>query len=74
MSTKTWSVDDIRSLGVRVDLVTACQIVVGCGKTRAWELFHRGELPFPALRVGRKVVVPTAHLMKLLGLDEHQAA
>jgi hypothetical protein len=72
--TKTWTAEDVRALGVRTDLVTACQVVTGCGKNKAWELFHAGELPFPALKVGRRVVVPTAPLIRLLGLEETQAA
>ena len=72
--TRTWTADEVRALGVRVPLVTACQIVLGCGKNKAWELHHSGALPFPALKVGRKVVVPTAPLIKLLGLEESKAA
>lgn len=72
--TQTWTAADVRALGVRTDLVTACRIVLGIGKNRAWEAYHAGELPFPALKLGRRVIVPTAPLFKLLGLDENQAA
>lgn len=70
----TWTAEKVRALGVRTDLVTACSIALGCGKNKAWQLFHAGELPFPALRVGRRVVVPTAHLLVLLGLEETTGA
>lgn len=62
--------EEVRALGVRVDLVTACRIVFGCGKNKAWELFHADELPFPALRVGRRVVVPTRPLLAILGIGD----
>lgn len=67
---RAWTADEVRALGVRTDLVTAFAIVVGGGKNRAWQAYYNGELPFPALRVGRRVVCPTAPLLKLLGLDE----
>lgn len=63
-----WTADDLRSLGARTDLVTACAAVLGIGKTKAWEAFHRGELPFPTIRCGRRVVVPVAPLLELLRL------
>ena len=65
----TWTEADVRGLGVRTDLETACSVVLGVGRTRAYELLRAGELPFPVLRVGRRVAVPTAPLLRLLGLD-----
>ncbi len=67
---KTWTADEIRALGVRTDLVTACSIVYGIGKSAAWDRYHRGELGFPALRSGRGVVVPVAPLLKLMMVEE----
>lgn len=61
---RTWFEEDIRALGLRVDLVTACGIAYGVGRSRAWELFHAGELDFPAFRKGRKAWVPVEHLLK----------
>ncbi len=69
-SGKTWTADEIRALGVRTDLVTACSIIYGVGKTQAWERFHRGQLDFPAIRSGRGVVVPVAPLLKLMMIEE----
>jgi hypothetical protein len=59
---------DVDDLGVRTDLVTACRIALGVGSTTAYALAGRGELPFPAYRVGRQWVVPTAGLRAFLGL------
>lgn len=71
---QAWTTEDVRALGVRTDLTTACRIVIGCGKNKAWQLFHAGELPFPALRCGRNVVVPVRPLIKLLGLEDQISA
>lgn len=71
---RTWTADEVLALGVRTDLATACQILYGCGKNTAWEMYHAGTLPFPTLAVKRRVVVPTAPLVKLLGLTEEQPA
>ena len=67
---RAWSVDEVKALGTRTDLPIACQIVYGVSKNKAWEMYHAGELDFPALRCGRRVIVPVAPLLRLLGLDE----
>lgn len=65
---RAWTSEDVLGLGARTDLVTACDAVLGIGKTKAWEAFHRGELPFPTIQCGRRVVVPVAPLLELLRL------
>jgi hypothetical protein len=74
MKARTYTAEDVRALGVRTDLVTAYRIVIGGGKNAAYEAYHRGELPFPTLRVGRRIAVPVAPLIKLLGLEDSEAA
>lgn len=69
LSRHAWTLDDVKALGLRTDLVTACQIVYGCGKNKAWEMFHANELDFPALRVGRRVVVPVQAVKRLLEVE-----
>lgn len=70
----TWAM--IYALGVRTDLVTACSIVYGCGRTKAYEMLAAGKLDFPVLRAGNRVVVPMAPVLELLGIPppEHEAA
>lgn len=34
---KVWTVEQVRALGVRTDLATACAAVLGIGRTKAWE-------------------------------------
>jgi len=65
-----WTADEIRALGVRVDGVTACEIVYNVGRTRAYELLGAGEVDFPVIHRGRRYVVPTSALVALLGLGE----
>lgn len=65
---RVWTPDEVRALGVRTDLVTAYAIVVGAGRSAAWDAYHAGRLPFPTLRVGNRVVVPVAPLLALLGI------
>lgn len=65
---KVWTEADIDALGVRTDLVTACAILGIGSRTKAYELYRRGELPFPVIRAGSRIVCPTAPIRELLGL------
>ncbi len=67
----TWTADKVRRLGLRTDLVTAAD-VLGIGRTAAYDLARRGDFPVPVLRVGTRYVVPTAGLLRLLGVDAEQ--
>lgn len=72
--TRTWTPAEVRALGVRTDLVTACAVAYGVSRTKAYELHRRNELDFPAVRVGNRVVVPVAALCQFLGIElEHEA-
>ncbi len=73
MTTRSWTVEEIRALGVRTDLETAASIW-GIGRTKAFELARLGEFPSPVVRVGAKYVVPIAPLMRALGLLDEEAA
>lgn len=68
MTARAWTPDEVRSLGVRTDLVTACEIAYGAKRTKAYELHRRGELDFPAVRVGSRIIVPVAALCRFLGI------
>lgn len=65
---RSWTVEEVRALGVRCDLTTAGQ-VLGVGRTKAHDLARRGEFPVPVLRVGSRYVVPVAGLLRLLEVD-----
>jgi hypothetical protein len=71
---RTWSEDEIRALGVRTDLVTACGIAYGVGRSRAWTMFHAGLLDdFPVYRKGRRAWVPVEPLLRFV-LGQNQDA
>ena len=65
---RVWTVEEVRALGVRTDLVTAGEIL-GIGRTVAHQLARQGTFPTPVLRVGHKYVVPVAPLLELLGVS-----
>lgn len=64
-----FTAEEIRALGVRMHAVTACQIVYDVGRTRAYEMLRDGDHDLPVLRSGRKYVVPTSAVLRLLGLN-----
>lgn len=69
--TRTWTVEEIRALGVRTDVETAGSIY-GLGRTKSFELARNGEFPTKVLRLGAKYVVPVAPILRDLGVDaEH---
>ncbi|MBY5163133.1 helix-turn-helix domain-containing protein [Nitriliruptoria bacterium AS10] len=41
--------------------------ILGISRRAAYRAVHRGELP--AVRIGRRLLVPSARLLHLLGLD-----
>jgi excisionase family DNA binding protein len=46
--------------------------ILGLGRSAAYDAARRGEIP--SLRVGRRVLVPTARLRALLGVDVEPVA
>lgn len=65
---RLWTLDQIDALGVRTDLVTACDAALGVKRTKAYQLYHRGELPFTVIKAGSRYVVPVIEIKRLLGL------
>lgn len=41
----------------------------GVSKSHVYDLIQRGELGLPVIRLGQRVVIPTAEVRKALGLD-----
>jgi predicted DNA-binding transcriptional regulator AlpA len=48
--------------------VPSAAALLGCSPWTAYELIKRGEFPVSVLALGRKIRVPTAPLLDLLGL------
>lgn len=42
--------------------------ILGVNRQTAYAAVHRGEIP--SIKVGRRLIIPTAQLMKLLGTDD----
>lgn len=65
---KVWTRQDVENLGVRTTVEVAGSIL-GLSRTQAYGAIERGTFPVPVIRVGRRMVVPTAPILALLGLD-----
>jgi hypothetical protein len=61
-----WTIEAIRALGATTDVKTAGAIL-GIGRTKAYELAREGTFPVAVLRIGRRIMVPTPSILKLLG-------
>jgi len=59
---------ELLALPVTIDVPTAAR-ALGLGRSTAYELARRGEFPCRVLRVGSSYRVPTADLMRVLGID-----
>jgi hypothetical protein len=51
-----------------LDVPDAGRLAFGLGRAASYQAVHRGDLP--SIRCGRRIVVPTAALRRLLGLDQ----
>jgi len=62
---QTWTREQVVALGMTTDVETAAQIL-GIGRSKAYELARRGELPVKVRRIGRRYVVPVLPLLAYL--------
>ena len=63
------STDDFRALPPVLDVPTAGRLL-GLGRSAAYDLILAGAWPTPVLRLGRRLRIPTAPLLALLGLPQ----
>lgn len=66
---KVWTPEAVRELGVSADVPTAGAIL-GLGRDEAYRAVKRGTFPVEVVRVGRRIVVPTVPLLRLLGIED----
>jgi excisionase family DNA binding protein len=64
---ETLTFDQLYALPTVVDLMTAAR-ALGIGRTKAYRLAHDGQFPVRIIRVGTHYHIPTADLLKILGL------
>lgn len=65
---RSMTLAELRQLPVTVDLLTAAR-ALGLGRTTAYGLARAGQFPCPLVRAGRGYRVPTAALLRTLGID-----
>lgn len=66
---RAWTPEAVRELGVRTTVPIAGEILAGLSETQAYELAKRGDFPVPVMKVGRRLVVPVAPILRFLDLD-----
>ncbi len=59
--------EELLALPPVVSVETAAR-ALGCGRTLAYDLLRRGEFPCRVLRLGSRWVVPTADLLRAIGV------
>jgi predicted DNA-binding transcriptional regulator AlpA len=62
------SLTDLTRLPPTLDLVDAARLL-GIGRTLAYEMVREETWPTPIIRAGRKIRVPSAPLLVLLGFS-----
>lgn len=63
--------DQLYALPTVVDLPTAAR-ALGIGRTKAYQLAHAGQFPCRVIHIGRHYHIPTAELLKTLGVTPTQ--
>lgn len=71
---EVWTPERVLALGVKTDVPTAGAILGNLCKDESYRMVKRGDFPVPVIKVGRKLFVPTAPILELLGLDRPSAA
>jgi hypothetical protein len=66
---RIWTAADVLALGVRTTVPVAGEILGGLCEDESYRAVKKGTFPVPVLRVGRRLVVPTAPILRALGLD-----
>ena len=61
--------DDLFALPPTIGVATAAR-ALGCSRGFVYGLVRRGEFPCRILRLGNKYLVPTADLLRVLGVSE----
>jgi excisionase family DNA binding protein len=59
---------ELLALPVVIDITTAAR-ALGLGRSTGYELARRGEFPCRVLRIGSSYRVPTADLLRVLGIE-----
>lgn len=69
-----WTEQRIRSYGLSMPSVDACNAVYRTQRTKSQQMLRDGDVDFRVLRAGRRYVTPVVDVLKLLGLDNQQSS
>lgn len=73
---RRWTEAQVRALGVRTTVPVAGDVLAGLCRDESYRAVKRGTFPVPVIKVGHRLVVPTAPILELLGIrpDKSEAA
>ena len=71
---RVWTPEEVKALGVRTSVPIAGEIIAGLCRDEAYRAVKRGTFPVPVVKCGRRMVVPTAPIIALLGLEPEASA
>jgi hypothetical protein len=74
MSAEVWTAERVRGCGIRMDGVDAVAAVYGYSARKAYAMLQTGDVDFPVIRRGRRYIVPTSAVLKLMCVETGQAA
>ena len=66
---RVWTPEEVKALGVKTSVPIAGQIIAGWCKDEAYRAVKRGTFPVPVIQCGRRMVVPVAPILTLLGIE-----
>lgn len=65
---RVWTPEEVKALGVRTSVPIAGEIIAGLCKDEAYRSVKRGDFPVPVISCVRRLVVPVAPILELLGI------
>lgn len=66
---RVWTPEEVKALGVRTTVPVAGEIIAGLCKDESYRAVKRGTFPVPVTQCGRRMVVPVAPILALLGIE-----
>jgi hypothetical protein len=66
---RVWTAEEVKALGVRTTVPVAGQIIAGLCRDESYRAVKRGTFPMPVIQCGRRMVVPVAPILALLGIE-----
>lgn len=67
-----WTADKLREQGLTVSVDVAAE-ALGISRSQAYGAIQRDEFPVQVIKISKRCwVIPTAHLIRVLGLEDDQ--